>query len=542
MAYQATKYGYKYGKPENRPAKIRNPNDLGALCFDGNTLIATEKGFKSIKDINVGDYVFTHKGYLKQVTETSNHFANNVIEAHIGSQHIICTDNHPFLLKQKGKIEFKSIKDAFNTSRTFCLNTIPKLYENINIDKNIAFLFGFYMANGKSIAYRPEVKRGITSGVHLSINKDYYSIYKKLLDDMKFEYTFHTNDKNKSSYFYIKSNDLCDFCVKYGMTDIDGKLVKHLNHEVLNWNIDSKIEFLRGFFAGDGQYCTGGKSYLNMKFVNTNKSIIDGIHLILRSLGVHSKCVKLQRKPRLICDNKNISEAKDIYYITITGSDIDLIDTNWLHTVKGKRSGNYKNSYYKAATIANDSTTYFLSRTYDITYLPPQIVYNIGVEGDESYLVSYDMLAVHNCKHLTSMLSNKKWIQQVTSTLMDFIEKNIVQVNKYLKRKAYEELTLPNTEARNLGKQAAYSKVLDRQEFIQEVANAFIEKAGDKLFSININLDDDLQRFINDEYRYRKITPNEFKVIRSVIEKYIEENRKETPEEDNEEREENNNG
>lgn len=63
------------------------------------------------------------------------------------------------------------------------------------------------------------------------------------------------------------------------------------------------------------------------------------------------------------------------------------------------------------------------------------------------------------CKHLISMLSNKKWLQQVTATLMDFIEKNIDKVNAFLKVKPGEELTLPNQLARQNAKAGFYSKL-----------------------------------------------------------------------------------
>ena len=63
------------------------------------------------------------------------------------------------------------------------------------------------------------------------------------------------------------------------------------------------------------------------------------------------------------------------------------------------------------------------------------------------------------CKHLISMLSNKKWLQQVTGTVMDFCEKRINDINKYLRVKPGEELTLPNELARQNAKSAFYKKL-----------------------------------------------------------------------------------
>lgn len=138
------------------------------------------------------------------------------------------------------------------------------------------------------------------------------------------------------------------------------------------------------------------------------------------------------------------------------------------------------------------------------------------------------------CKHLTSILSNKKWLQQVTSILMDFIVDNIDKVNQFLRRQPGKEFTTPNAEARALGKQSVYKKFFNRQELIQEVANEFIKESADKLFTMNTNLDDDLQRFINNNYSVQKITAQEFKVIQELINNYIQENNKESEDENNE--------
>lgn len=72
------------------------------------------------------------------------------------------------------------------------------------------------------------------------------------------------------------------------------------------------------------------------------------------------------------------------------------------------------------------------------------------------------------CKHLTALLSNKKWLQQVTGTLMDWLVKNIDVVNKELNVKEGQELTLPNELARQNAKSAFYSKLFKDKEEPEE--------------------------------------------------------------------------
>lgn len=75
------------------------------------------------------------------------------------------------------------------------------------------------------------------------------------------------------------------------------------------------------------------------------------------------------------------------------------------------------------------------------------------------------------CKHEISILSNKKWLQQVTGTIMDWIVKNIDAVNKYLRPKPGMELTLPNELARQNAKKGFYTKLFKNVPSYEDEAN-----------------------------------------------------------------------
>lgn len=85
------------------------------------------------------------------------------------------------------------------------------------------------------------------------------------------------------------------------------------------------------------------------------------------------------------------------------------------------------------------------------------------------------------CKHLISMLSNKKWLQQSTSILLDYLIERIDDVNKFLKLSGEDALTVPNELARQNARKATYSKLfkdvdnddeLDNEEIDSEVDNS----------------------------------------------------------------------
>lgn len=455
FAYQATLLGYKYGEKEGRPNEDAraNPDNRGGVCFDEDTLICTETGYKKIKDIKIGDLVYTHKGRLKPVIDTMQRQVDSVCKLHIGTQDIICTDNHPFLVcnDRLTNIRFEPVHN-FNKYKK--LNVCePQLQNRNHIVMNTfkAFILGLYLADG-SISERPYRNNQLTS-LEIAIDKRLYEHYKEIFEQNQISFHLKNNNGNDNSgAITIHSKDLRDFCDRYGSHTYKELSHKCIAPEVFNWNDEAKIALLQGFFLGDGQYCSNGK-YLNVRLLNTNKDIIEPLYLICKSLNIQSKLCKYSRKPRNIANNNKLSRAKDMYCITITGPKCGIFTTAELKQFKGNTSGNYNSSSYVRRITEYDDTKYTIHSIKSIEIVDTyQIVYNISVQDDESYLITYDNLAVHNCKHLTAVLSNKRWLQQVTSTFMNWLEKNIDGVNKYLGLKGDKVLTLPNELARQNAK------------------------------------------------------------------------------------------
>lgn len=96
---------------------------------------------------------------------------------------------------------------------------------------------------------------------------------------------------------------------------------------------------------------------------------------------------------------------------------------------------------------------------YRFAYQATQLDYKYGKPENRPANITNPKNYGALCKHLTSMLSNKKWLQQVTGTIMDWIVKNIDAVNKYLRVREGQELTLPNELARQNAKIGFYSKL-----------------------------------------------------------------------------------
>lgn len=230
-------------------------------------------------------------------------------------------------------------------------------------------------------------------------------------------------------------------------------------------------------------------------------------------------------------NNKNVSYAKDMYCITVTGSDVNTLDIEWLHSFKGTASSNYKPSTYTPRKFNNLGIDYYISNVKSIEEMPPQEVYNIAVENDDSYLVTYDMIATHNCKHLIALLSNKRWLQQVTSRFVDWLVENLDQVNEYLRLPEDRKLTAPDAEARQRGKQASMNRWADRVERINDIAEEYLQDRKDFIeHNEDEGIIEDIQRWLKDNYTaetgydYVKATPEEVRAILNYVTKDLDRN------------------
>ena len=96
---------------------------------------------------------------------------------------------------------------------------------------------------------------------------------------------------------------------------------------------------------------------------------------------------------------------------------------------------------------------------YRFAYMATKLGYKYGKPENRPANITNPNDYGSMCKHLISMLSNKKWLRQVTSVFMDFLEDRIDDVNRFLRPKEGEELTLPNELARQNAKKGFYSKL-----------------------------------------------------------------------------------
>jgi hypothetical protein len=128
-------------------AQDKGKQAIKKLCFVAGTLILTEKGFKPIEEIQVGDKVWsynevTKETELKEVVALSRNTTSQLIEITAGNETIVCTPEHPFYIGDKW-IEAKNLNIGDNL--TLKNNTFVKISNLNHLEKEVT-VYNFEVA------------------------------------------------------------------------------------------------------------------------------------------------------------------------------------------------------------------------------------------------------------------------------------------------------------------------------------------------------------------------------------------------------------
>lgn len=130
LSADGEKYNFKKEDIISQCAKRPYNAKMKTLCCHPNTLIRTQEGYKPIKDIEVGDYVLTHKGNYKKVTQVFvNKCENNKLSqlslfGH-GMSPLLVTDYHPIYIT-KTKVYDIERKREFGIQKSFRRKNLAK--------------------------------------------------------------------------------------------------------------------------------------------------------------------------------------------------------------------------------------------------------------------------------------------------------------------------------------------------------------------------------------------------------------------------------
>lgn len=348
-------------------------------CFTGEELVYTDKGYKYIKDIEVGDYVLDVDKNYSKVINTQQSLSKDLY--HVTFQNvgkIEATGNHPFYVagsyrKQNKRYllepEWKQVSelqegDYVAIPLEECKNIIPK-YEDLPTDsKDFWWYIGRYLGDGWLKArYEDRPSEYI---ITLCCNNKDSSEAEEIKSHLNAigKYHYWIDNRRTTYNFLICNKNLYNFLLQFGK----GSTNKILTNDVLNLPKEYLEVFLQGYLSADGHIAKTG----HITFSSVSKHLAYGI----------AKCVHL------------------VYQVPCTISERIAVPS----VVDGGRKIISKNIQYCGRFKHNPEhhTTYLKDKKYIWVAFKKRekaigihYVYNMEVENSHSYTVNN--VIVHNC-------------------------------------------------------------------------------------------------------------------------------------------------
>jgi len=378
------------------------------LCCEPNTKIYTDTGIKNIKDIDVGEKVFSHTGKLRKVTELMNRDVKEdliVIKPSHYREELKLTKEHPVLVAGKNySINWK--KAGLLKKGDILAIPFPKIkYYDKKYLNCLDYLDDLVCFKNKVYNYEPFFNNK-TKRKSLVIHPNSKGFLKllKMEDFLKIAGYYLSEGSINNGRVTFSLNASKDEEIKKDLKSISKKWNLHLGEEYMdrnrcNFSISSTIlgKLLNKLFKKGSH-----NKIIPFEFLNLDNK---KIKLLLKSLWLGDGCIwKDKNKKSFECSYTTVSE-KMFYAIKLLLNKIGIVPSTQYH--KQRKSYSIKffsksNDYNKIFDVENYKTTvkiidnkYFLKIKDVKKEKYKGKVYNFEVEKEHSYLTS--TAAIHNC-------------------------------------------------------------------------------------------------------------------------------------------------
>ena len=371
-----------------------NPYEEG-WCFDPNTLVATPSGNTKMKDIKLGQSVYTPGRHLAYVTNLfhGEDEMYNIIPS-VGSEPQKVTANHLVRYRYRinghadSEIRVDKVKDLmlkFKQNKYYAQRCFIEREDNFFDPKEPGkfggrdmYLLGLWLGDGTKAtpefeSMDPEIIQYLedyayTHGLRCSYR------HKDGSRSMTIRLSSSENKKKGQAFANPFIEDLKYFGV------YDNKDVSNL------WidNIDDALNFLAGLIDTDGNVFKGKgnhKGYVEFTQSESHKGIFDLFVDIARKLGFRLSVKKYDSKVTKIYKNKNITVTEPFYRAR-------LFDGNYNIPTKIAR----KKFYFKQGRVYNKNYSHF-----KIEYAGRGEYYGFAIDDPKHEFLLADMTIVHNC-------------------------------------------------------------------------------------------------------------------------------------------------
>jgi hypothetical protein len=381
-------------------------------CLVGDTRIETEYGYKEIKNIKVGDKVWTfnlatQQRELSTVTMQMNKGEKDVY--YVGTKHhsIEGTPDHKLLIfdKSNKKFKYKEIKDIQTDDLLVIFDGVKNETKKIKIDKSdlkdfehgkkslkwwddyikyipeyitedFAKLFGFMLGDGW-VNHSMNVMFAL--GEYNTLNEEYIKLLEKY-SGKKISFLSQKKNSNKKLKYhtaFVTSKMLATILKRMGF--LGDCYTKRIPSWVFEANVEIKKSFLKGLIDADGSISIISKNSFGYTIELANEELVKDIKTLVMSLGL--KCGNVHKRDRLGVVSKNKDGDSIIvkhysYYINFCNKELHQVKriTPHIDSIKLEKIKNVKHIGLKETfdiTVDNDNSNFFANGivTHNCSYL-----------------------------------------------------------------------------------------------------------------------------------------------------------------------------
>lgn len=398
------------------PGGNKNPKFRAEfLCVDENTPVKTRAGYKSIKNVQIGDQVLTHTGKYQKVLNVFKNKLDNrdvyEVRASNGLKHIVTKDHELYTTtvmqsnrKNLSNTNWMKVQDFLKKRVT------ERIYYKIPIDTNIsdaaitnpdvAFLLGWYLAEGHCPKNIQQVILSLNNNDPIDrIQECARNVFGK-------EFVCYT-DAGSCKQWGLNSKVAKAFFCRFGRIAIEKRLLDEIKHA----NPDIKKIFLDAYFNGDGYRLKKG---YKMGCCSISFNLICDISDMLNTLGVACTVQRLHYAQKSVILGRNVN-IRDSWQINVHGKNLQIYDNIPLTS--------------KSKDFVKDGYLYSLIRSVKKIEYKKEYVYDIEVETDHSYVGLHGVF--HNCEIV------RNYENTVIPEFDDVTEKIIV-TDKYVRPPYYD--------------------------------------------------------------------------------------------------------
>lgn len=368
------------------PAKVTQGRRIGLMwlspdCFPAGTLVLTSRGYRSIESIKVGDLVLTHKNRWRAVTETSSTRRKIMTIRGHGHPAMRVSPEHPFYARKHQRdsadwMPASSLQkgDYWATPTDFPDSTPPQIEgRGLETDERLMWLAGRYVGDGWTRLTKERAELVITCGRH---ERD---VLRVMLS--KWPREGSRAGAGELQWFERDTSTAVQFATSHrGLVEW---LRAHFGHRAeakgipawaLGMSVALRRALLTGYLSADGhrtdqfQECT-----------TVSKALAFGIKALANSL---CKTVAVYTGK-----NSDVIQGRKV-------TSRPVWRLRWRHEVDAAHRQTFRIRGLEWTPIREVGEPGEVER-----------VFNIGVEGDESYVV--EGIVVHNCKHFSKAKGGK---------------------------------------------------------------------------------------------------------------------------------------